>query len=120
MYITIQCYSIIVVIWVNSFILETKESQGKSDNPRYTSCPPSGIGDLSRFWLSCFGRSQIVLICWLSNDMTMSVPSEGYYRNALCGSNFISTFFFKNYDCNKVLIGDTCKNAHFENIVYTK
>jgi predicted neutral ceramidase superfamily lipid hydrolase len=34
------------------------------------------------------------LIIWLSNLSILSVPDEGYSRNALCALNLISTFYY--------------------------
>jgi hypothetical protein len=63
---------------------------------------PSGIGDLSRFWLSCLGPSILLLpntlfniIIWPSNLSILSLPDEGYSRNASCALNLKSTFLFK-------------------------
>jgi hypothetical protein len=59
----------------------------------------SGICALSRFWLS--GLSPLVLllpkrlITWLSNLSILSVPDEGYSRNACCALNLISTFLLR-------------------------
>jgi len=53
---------------------------------------PSGIGNLSRFWLSCAGP----LILLLQNNFLffsiLSVPDKGYFRNASCALNLICTF----------------------------
>jgi hypothetical protein len=51
--------------------------------------------DYSRFWLSCLCPlvSYLHIIC-LSNISILSVPEEGYSRNAPCGVNLISAFLF--------------------------
>jgi hypothetical protein len=51
------------------------------------------IGVLSRFWLFCLGPLVLLLpIIWLSGLSILSVPDEGYSRNALCALNLIATF----------------------------
>ena len=47
---------------------------------------PSGISDLSRFWLSCLVLLVKLLIIWVSNISILSVPEE-YFRNALRALN---------------------------------
>ena len=55
---------------------------------------PSGIYDISRYWLSCLGPlvycSQTLIR--LSNISILSVLDDGFSRNALCTINLISTF----------------------------
>jgi hypothetical protein len=38
-----------------------------------------------------------VFVSWLSNLSMLSVPDEGYSRNALCTLNLISTFFYYHW-----------------------
>ena len=40
-------------------------------------------------------RWKYLIIIWLSNLSILSVPDEGYSRNALCALHLISTFLFK-------------------------
>ena len=58
--------------------------------------PPSGICDLGGFWLiylwpfGFLAPKDLFQMIWLSNILALSVPDEGYSRNAL---NLISTFW---------------------------
>ena len=59
---------------------------------------PTGIGDHSRFWLSCLGSlvlvlPKLIIIC-LSYLSIFIIPDEGFSRNASCTLNLIFTFFF--------------------------
>ena len=53
---------------------------------------------LLRHWLSCWNHFisclQKFKMIWLSNLLALSVPDEGYYRNALWALNLISTILF--------------------------
>jgi len=49
--------------------------------------PPSCIGDLTQFWLSCLGPLIFLLpkantILWLFNILVLSVPDGGLFRKA--------------------------------------
>jgi len=59
---------------------------------------PTGIGDLSPFWLSCLSPLVLLLpkltIIWLSYLSILIIPDEGFSRNASCALNLISTCFF--------------------------
>ena len=45
----------------------------------------------------CYSCSQNILFTWLSNLSILSVPDEGYSRNASCALNLISTFLLPDY-----------------------
>ena len=47
---------------------------------------------LKALWYSC---SRNILVIWLSNRQTLSVPDEGYPRSLPCTLNWISTFLFQ-------------------------
>jgi len=57
------------------------------------------------FGLSCLDPLVLLLpkleIIWLSNLSILSVPYEGYSRNASCALNKIYTFLFENVEVNQ-------------------
>jgi len=61
------------------------------------------MGDLSRFWLSCLGPL-VLLLPKLSKRTILSVPDEGYSRNASCALNLISTFLFRLLDMTMYIL----------------
>ena len=54
--------------------------------------PPLGICNLSRFWLFCLGSSMFLLPKIFTFIYSLSVPDEGYSRNASYALHLISTF----------------------------
>jgi hypothetical protein len=57
--------------------------------------PQTGIGDLSRIWLSSLDPLVFLLLKTVCNLLTLSVPDEGYSRNASRALNQISTFILQ-------------------------
>ena len=58
---------------------------------------PPGIGGINRSLAILFRPFGIIAPTtgiWLSNISMLSVPDEGYSRNASCALNLISTFLF--------------------------
>jgi hypothetical protein len=49
------------------------------------------FGDISRLWIIDLKHLKII---WLFNISILSVPEEGYSRNASCALNLIFTFLF--------------------------
>jgi hypothetical protein len=60
---------------------------------------PSDIGDVADFGYSVYALGflapKVYKIIWHSNILALSVHDEGYFRNALCALNLISTFFWQ-------------------------